>query len=166
MSSLVVHFEIHASEPQRLIDFYSALLGWRFEQYAGAPYWTIDTGSGSIREDAPGMGINGGLAQREGPPPAAGAPINGTTVVIGVRDTDEVVARALELGASEAVPVSEMEDIGRLAYLRDPDGNVFGVISDRLADGRSVRRERPVDLEAPMHGESVALDPMNATPEP
>ncbi|WP_407636741.1 VOC family protein [Intrasporangium oryzae] len=27
MANLVVHFEIHASEPQRLIDFYGALLG-------------------------------------------------------------------------------------------------------------------------------------------
>lgn len=33
MANLVVHFEIHASEPQTLIDFYSALLGWRFEDY-------------------------------------------------------------------------------------------------------------------------------------
>ena len=28
MANLVVHFEIHASDPQKLIDFYSALLGW------------------------------------------------------------------------------------------------------------------------------------------
>jgi len=31
MANLVVHFEIHASEPQKLIDFYSALLGWQFQ---------------------------------------------------------------------------------------------------------------------------------------
>jgi len=28
MANLVVHFEIHASEPPRLIDFYTRLLGW------------------------------------------------------------------------------------------------------------------------------------------
>ncbi len=28
MANLVVHFEIHASEPQKVIDFYTELLGW------------------------------------------------------------------------------------------------------------------------------------------
>ena len=48
MANLVVHFEIHATEPQRLIDFYSELLGWRFTQFGDTPYWTIETGEGSI----------------------------------------------------------------------------------------------------------------------
>jgi predicted enzyme related to lactoylglutathione lyase len=45
MANLVVHFEIHASEPQKLIDFYSDLLGWTFQNYGDA---TSRTGS-SIR---------------------------------------------------------------------------------------------------------------------
>jgi uncharacterized protein len=41
MADLVVHFEIHASEPQKLIDFRSNLLGWTFQDYGGGeqPYW-------------------------------------------------------------------------------------------------------------------------------
>ncbi len=41
MADLVVHFEIHVSEPQKLIDFYSNLLGWTFQDYGGGeqPYW-------------------------------------------------------------------------------------------------------------------------------
>ena len=50
MANLVVHFEIHASEPQRLIDFYSGLLGWRFSQFGETPYWTIETGRGRHRQ--------------------------------------------------------------------------------------------------------------------
>ena len=50
MANLVVHFEIHASEPQRLIDFYSELLGWQFSQFGDVPYWTIDTGEGVDRQ--------------------------------------------------------------------------------------------------------------------
>ena len=154
MSSLVVHFEIHASEPQRLIDFYSQLLGWTFEQYGDIPYWTISTGEGSIGMDSPGMGINGGLAQREGPAPDAGAPINGCNVVIGVDDADASFAKGIELGGAEAVPPDDMEGIGRVAYLRDPDGNVFGLISEVLSDGTDVRAQ------------AVAVDPMQVTPEP
>ena len=64
MANLVVHFEIHASEPQRLIDFYGELLGWKFSQFGDMPYWAIDTGEGAIAMNAPGRGINGGLTQR------------------------------------------------------------------------------------------------------
>ncbi|MFP5343464.1 MAG: VOC family protein, partial [Candidatus Limnocylindria bacterium] len=89
MANLVVHFEIHASEPQRLIDFYSALLGWTFEEYGGGdqPYWVISTGEGAIdNAGTPGMGINGGLTPRLGPKPEIGAPVNGCNIVVGVED--------------------------------------------------------------------------------
>jgi len=138
MANLVVHFEIHASEPQRLIDFYSELLGWGFEQFGETPYWTIATGEGAINEvNTPGFGINGGLALREGPRPEPGAPINGGNIVVSVDDADAAFARAIELGGAGAVPPEELAGVGRVAYLRDPDGNVFGIISDTLADGSS-----------------------------
>ncbi len=108
MSSLVVHFEIHASEPQRLIDFYSALLGWRFEQFGQWRYWSISTGEGSIGMDGPGMGINGGLTEREGPAPETGAPINGSTIVVAVDDVDASFARGLELGGAEAIAPDDL----------------------------------------------------------
>ena len=64
MASLVVHFEIHASEPQLLIAYYGELFGWKFTQFGDMPYWAIDTGEGAIGLNAPGNGINGGLTQR------------------------------------------------------------------------------------------------------
>jgi predicted enzyme related to lactoylglutathione lyase len=154
MSNLVVHFEIHASEPQRLIDFYGELLGWRFERFGEVPYWTIETGEGSIGMESPGRGINGGLAQREGPAPEAGAAINGCNVVIGVDDADATFAKGLELGGMEAVAPEDLQGVGRVGYLRDPDGNLFGVISEVLSDGSSPMRA------------ADAEDPMQVTPEP
>ena len=74
MANLVVHFEIHASEPQLLIDFYAELFGWTFTQFGDMPYWAIDTGEGAIGMNTPGSGINGGLTQRQGPAPERGAP--------------------------------------------------------------------------------------------
>ncbi|MGM1029297.1 MAG: VOC family protein [Actinomycetota bacterium] len=152
--SLVVHFEIHASEPQRLIDFYAELLGWRFEQFGAWRYWSISTGEGAIGMDGPGMGIDGGLTQREGPAPEVGAPINGTTIIVGVDDVDASFAKGIELGATAAVPPEDLQGVGRVGYLRDPDGNVFGMISEVLSDGTDVRAE------------AVAVDPMQVTPEP
>lgn len=88
---------------------------------------------------AAGNGINGGLTQRRGPAPEAGAPVNGANLVVGIDGSvDDVYRRGLELGAAEALPPDDMPSIGRLAYLRDPDGNVFGIISPVLSDGTDV----------------------------
>ena len=139
MANLVVHFEIHASEPQRLIDFYAELLGWTFTQFGDMPYWAIDTGEGAIGMDAPGRGINGGLTQRQGPAPERGAPVNGCDFVVGVDGSvDELFQKGLDLGGTEALPLADMQGIGRVGYLLDPDGNVFGLISPVLSDGTDV----------------------------
>ena len=138
MSNLVVHFEIHGSEPQVLITFYSQLFGWRFTQFGDMSYWAIDTGEGSIGMDAPGTGINGGLTQRRGPRPESGAPVNGSNIVVGVDDADALFAKGLTLGAHEALPLEDMPGTGRVGYLLDPDGNVFGLISPVLSDGTNV----------------------------
>ena len=140
MANLVVHFEIHASEPQRLVDFYTQLLGWKFSQFGDQPYWSIDTGEGSIdnRAGTGGRGINGGLTQRRGPGPGVGAPVSGCDVVIGVDDVDGLMRRGIELGGREAMAAEDMQGIGRVGYLLDPDNNVFGLISPVLSDGTSV----------------------------
>jgi uncharacterized protein len=137
MSNLVVHFEIHASEPQKLIDFYSGLLGWAFTQFEGAPYWTIDTGEGAIGNVAgsAGHGINGGLVPRQGPKPELGSPVVGCNVVVGVDDVDGLMRRGVELGGTEALPAEDYPGVGRVGYLLDPDNNVFGLISPVLSDG-------------------------------
>lgn len=139
MANLVVHFEIHASEPQRLIDFYSALFGWRFTRAGEMEYWLVETGEGAVGVGEPGRGINGGLTQREGPSPAPGAPVNGCDIVVGIDgDVDAMFARALELGATESMAPYDMTGVGRGAYLHDPDGNLFGILSPVLSDGTNV----------------------------
>lgn len=137
MANLVVHFEIHASDPQRLIDFYSGLLDWRFTQFGDVPYWSIDTGEGSIGNVAgtAGHGINGGLLERRGPKPEAGAPVMGCNLVIGVDEVDGLMRRGIELGGTEAMAAEDMQGIGRVGYLLDPDNNVFGLISAVMSDG-------------------------------
>ena len=138
MSNLVVHFEIHASDPDRLIAFYSQLLDWSFQRFGEMDYWSIDTGEGAITPSGGGNGINGGLTRRQGPAPEAGGAVNGANIVIGVEDVDGLFAKGLELGGSEALAPSDMPGVGRLAYLHDPDHNIFGMISPVLSDGTNV----------------------------
>ncbi len=120
--SRAVHFEIHASDPEALIAFYARLFGWSFNKWEGGDYWMIHTGP----DDQPG--INGGLIPRRGALPENTAAMNAFVITIDVDSVDACLARALQAGAVTAVPKMPVPGIGWLAYLKDPDGNVFGVM--------------------------------------
>ena len=120
--SRAVHFEIHASNPQALIDFYSGLFGWSFNKWEGGDYWMIHTGP----DEQPG--INGGLLPRRGPLPENMAAVNSFVITVDVDDVDAAVTAALGGGGVTAVPRMAVPGIGWLAYLKDPDGNIFGVM--------------------------------------
>ncbi len=117
-----VHFEIHASDLKAVAEFYGALFGWTFNQFGEFPYMLADTGEGD--------GIDGAIMARQGPAPEVGAPVMGATIVIGVEDIDAEIARALQLGATEAAAKMAVPGVGWAAYLHDPDGNVFGLFQD------------------------------------
>lgn len=119
--SRVVHFELQASNPESIIQFYSTLLGWKFQKWGALEYWLIETGSA----DAPG--INGGLLPRNGSAPTIGQPVNSFYCTVEVADLDATVQRGVELGAQIALPKMPIPGVGWLVYLIDPDGNLFGI---------------------------------------
>ena len=121
--SRVVHFEVHASNPESLISFYTDLFGWSITKWDGPmPYWLIVTGP----DGEPG--INGGLVQRRGA--GNGEIVNAFVCTVGVNDVDETLRRGVELGGVVAVPKMAIPGMGWLGYLKDPDGNIFGAMSN------------------------------------
>ena len=118
-----IHFEIHAAEPQRAIAFYTALFGWKFEQWAGQPYWLVSTG------DKSAPGIDGGLLPRRGPAPAEMAAVNAFVCTIDVPDVDAASARVVDLGGTIALPKMPIPTVGWLAYGKDTEGNLFGMMT-------------------------------------
>lgn len=123
-----VHFEIHASNPQQLVDFYTSLFGWHFHKWEGAEYWLISTGA----KDQPG--VDGGLVPRRGPAAPEDAPVNAFVVTVDVADLDGDLAKALAAGGTVAVPKMPIPGVGWLAYIKDPDGNILGMMqSDQRA---------------------------------
>jgi predicted enzyme related to lactoylglutathione lyase len=126
--SRVVHFEIHATEPEVLIGFYSAVVGWTFTKAEGMEYWLIETGPA----DRPG--INGGLLRRPMGGPADSPVINAFVCTVEVESVDAAVAAALEHGGEVALPRMAEGGVGWLAYVKDPDGNTVGLLEpDELA---------------------------------
>src|SRR5580700_5682622 len=94
----VIHFEIHASRPQALIDFYNKLFGWSFSKWGAVDYWLIGTGP----EDKPG--INGGLVPRRGDAPAAMQAVNSYVCTVEVEALDDSLTKGISLGGVAAVP--------------------------------------------------------------
>jgi predicted enzyme related to lactoylglutathione lyase len=121
----VVHFEIHATDPERLVSFYTALFGWSIQKWDGpAEYWVIRTGSAAER------GIDGGLLRRHGAAPAEMQAVNSFVCTVDVPSAKAALDRALELGGILAVPVMAVPGIGWLCYAKDPDGNIFGMMQN------------------------------------
>jgi len=119
----VMHFEVHASDPDRLIAFYTDLFGWSFAKWDGPmDYWLITTGP----NDQPG--INGGLVRRHGPAPTGMQPSTAFICTINVDSAESTLARGVELGGLIALPLMAVPGIGWLGYLKDVDGNTFGVM--------------------------------------
>ena len=118
----VIHFEIHATQPKALIDFYSELFGWSFTKWEHADYWLIGTGADGT------PGINGGLVPRRGPASADGQPVNSYVCTADVESVDASVGRATALGGTVAVPKMPIPGVGWLAYVKDPDGNLLGMM--------------------------------------
>jgi predicted enzyme related to lactoylglutathione lyase len=123
--SRVVHFEIHASDPARAIEFYTSLFGWSFQPW-GPPgaYWLIRTG------DASEPGIDGGLVPRRGAGPLDGQAVNAFVCTVKVASAASSLAKALALGGTEALPVMPIPGVGWLGYAKDPDGTIFGLMQD------------------------------------
>jgi predicted enzyme related to lactoylglutathione lyase len=117
----VVHFEIHADDPERAVKFYGDLFGWTFSKYGDFPYWLVTTGP----KEEPG--IDGGLQPREG---GTGDRINGFVCVVDVLDIDKAMARAEQLGAPQTAPKQPVPGIGWSAYYKDPEGNTFGLFQN------------------------------------
>lgn len=119
--SRVVHFEIHVGNAERAIAFYSSLFDWKFQKWDGpVPYWLITTGPESER------GINGGMVMRRGE-------IDGQAVIayvctVDVAVIDASIEKATSLGGTIALAKMPIPGVGWLAYIKDTEGNIFGIM--------------------------------------
>lgn len=114
----VVHFEIDAEEPERAIKFYGKVFGWKVEKWKGPiEYWLITTG----KEDEPG--IDGGLSRRTEAEPSI---VN----TIDVSSVDEYVKKVESNGGVIVRPKMAVPGVGWMAYFKDPEGNLFGMMEE------------------------------------
>jgi len=114
--SRVVHFELPADDCDRAVKFYEKAFGWKLHRWDGPmDYWLVSTG------DPGSPGIDGGLSRRR-------SPGEGISFTIDVENVDAAVASAAAAGAEIVHPKGAIPGVGWLAYFKDPEGNVVGMM--------------------------------------
>jgi predicted enzyme related to lactoylglutathione lyase len=111
----VVHFDILADEPEKLIDFYGKVFGWTFTKWEGPmDYWMISTGEGE--------GIDGGLSRK--------SPQSNNANTIGIEDLDATIEKVQESGGTIIAPKMAIPGVGWFALFKDTEDNMFGLMQE------------------------------------
>jgi predicted enzyme related to lactoylglutathione lyase len=107
-----------AENPERAMNFYKDIFGWKFEKWNGPmEYWMITTGE----ENEPG--INGGLSKKD----QQSMPNMNT---IGVSSVEKFSTMVQEKGGKILMPKMPIPGVGWFATCQDTEGNTFGIIEE------------------------------------
>lgn len=116
-----MHFEVHADEPDRAIQFYESTLGWEFAKWGESDeYWLISTGP----QNEPG--INGGLMRRQFP--LSGDGVKGFVCTVQVESIDDIASKVEGNGGKISIPKFSVPGVGWVGYFEDTEGNSFGAL--------------------------------------
>lgn len=114
----IAYFEIQATNPKELVDFYKNVFGWEFTKDENLPieYYRIKTN-----------GMNGGLLQRPAIIPSTGYGTNAFTCSAMVKNFDETADLIMKSGGRVAMEKFAVPGICWQGYFLDTDNNTFGV---------------------------------------
>ena len=112
----IVHFEIHVDDLERASKFYRDIFGWEFQKWDGPEeYWLIKTGETGT------PGIDGGMMKRRDP---SGSIYN----TMEVDNVDTYIKKVTDHGGEIVVPKMAVPGVGWMAYFKDTEGNVHGMM--------------------------------------
>jgi predicted enzyme related to lactoylglutathione lyase len=113
----VIHFEIPAENTERCSKFWQDVFGWEFSKWEGGdePYYLVMTG------DKAAPGIDGGMMQRKHPE----QPVVNT---LDVDDIDAYIQKINTSGGEIVVDKMPIPGVGWLAYFKDTEQNIFGIM--------------------------------------
>ncbi len=125
----IVHFEIQADDIDRATKFYTDVFDWKIERYGDMQYWGIYTGRSKGSDDGK-IGINGGLLPRNAPAPKDGMSPNAYVCTIEVDDIDTMMSKIEKAGGKQQMPKTAIAGMMWMAYYKDTEGNIFGLMQN------------------------------------
>ena len=111
----VTHFEIPSDDPEKSMAFYEKTFGWKYHRWGTEEYWMAMTG------DAKTPGIDGAIMKKRD----AQQPVVNS---IAVNNIHQTISEIEKNGGTIVVPLMPLPGVGWLAYFKDPDQNIFGVM--------------------------------------
>ncbi len=111
--------ELITSDPQAACEFYRTLFGWKVEtmDMGGGPYHVLKVGDAAV----------GGIM---GKPPGVPASMpSAWGCYVTVQSVDETLAKVKSLGGSVCMEPMDVEGVGRMAVIQDPQGAMLSVIA-------------------------------------
>ncbi len=112
------YFEIQSSNPEREIQFYEAVFGWKFikEEFVPIEYYRIETNS-----------ITGGLLKRPASIPPNEFGTNAYVCSIQVKNFDQTADLIIKHGGQAGMPKFAIPSRCWQGYFIDQDNNTFGI---------------------------------------
>lgn len=112
------YFEIQSSVPQREMQFYQTVFGWKFsrEEFVPIEYYRIETNS-----------INGGLLQRPANVPHTQSGTNAFVCSVQVENYDKTHETIMQNGGQVAFPKFAIPGRCWQGYYLDQNHNTFGI---------------------------------------
>jgi predicted enzyme related to lactoylglutathione lyase len=119
-----IWYELLTSDADAAADFYSAVVGWtaKASGQPGMDYRFFFAGDGSDQRDGVGgfMAITPEMAEHGARPAWVG--------YIAANDVDAAVAKLTGLNGTVLMPAMDLEGVGRMAMVADPQGAPFYVM--------------------------------------
>jgi predicted enzyme related to lactoylglutathione lyase len=120
----VVHFEIAANDPNKVVDFYKNVFGWKITKWDGPQdYWLVETG------ESEQPGINGGIFRPN-------EMMTGTVNTVEVTDLDQFMNKVKENNGEIVTEKMAIPGVGYLAYGKDVEGTLFGMMEADESAGK------------------------------
>jgi hypothetical protein len=122
------HLALNADDVQRAKAFYETVFGWRLEPWGPPDYYQAFNA---------GDGVIAALQHRRELKP--GVRMAGFEATLAVESLDAAIAAIEAAGGRILAPPFYIQDVGRLAYFEDTEGNFVGVMQydrpelDRIA---------------------------------
>ena len=115
----VIHFEIPAKDPSKVIEFYKNVFGWNIQQWGDQEYWLVSTG------DKSEPGIGGAVFKPK-------EPMHGEGFVntIGVANIDKAAENVKSNGGQVVVDKTTIPGVGYFLYCKDIEGTLFGLMQE------------------------------------
>ena len=119
----VCYWEINAKDGPALVDFYTRLFDWESRYDAATDFYDLDSGRAS-------GGINGGIFTGKGD-----LPIH-RCLYVEVEDMERVLQKVREMGRTILQGPFEVAGLGVLAFFRDPEEHMIGLIQRAARGGK------------------------------